>query len=901
MLRSLPALVCPLALTAFGLAQESAALFDAPVIQLPDDSPPFQKLFDYDGDGDMDAVGTRNEVNGNECQVSVWRNDNGTFVLAYNEVRTMTGTWGLNMAITTGDFDNDGDEDFVVGSGPSIIDYRNNNHGTSWSSIETPMPQKISDLATGDFDGDGQDDLAILTRNYYATTGELILRMASGTVTTSSTSFVLTCRLQPINVDADPNDEIGVWRPNLPTLDLFDCNASSIQSLSTMTATPADPSQLFYWSSGDIDGDGDADLTAFELPTFTLPARVHTWRQTSNHAFVADAAYLGGPAEFLADADGDGDLDGVCCGGGTSSPAYWPMLDTGSRFEIALNDGTGKLAPSFTIPNRGSPRMAGVADVDLDGDIDLVAGCAVYYSRGVLNRAITPLAGGLERYSSASNTGWRTHLDDFDRDGDLDFLSTIEAQAQNDGSGAFTLQPHDPALLPVGFTAGVPRFRGDFDGDGAPDFVVPLFLNGAFDHMALLRNNGSGHLRYEGVAAPIGQQIGNQPVWYMTMVSSPITADLDGDGDIDIVASADVSYANPYHSEVWWNQGNGHFVPGPTQPTERTECVADFDGDGVLDLFVRTLDGVPSVRLGDGHPNFTYAPAIAVLPALPGFGYAIDVDTFVVVDANDDGRPDILAREEISLPQDDMVLYCNTTTTAGAPTFQSAPITSSVRGSLGNVIFADVNDDGRTDRIVLSPGDRSFAAQIFIRDAGDGSVLQPNHYQQPVEQVIWDGFGGDADGDGDIDLIGQQVVRNLQRPSPTCGLREQYGDATAGEAGIAPLFGATGSIQAGETKILRLSGVTGPTIGVLALSLAPANLPNVPAGATCLVDPTFAALATWALNEPGDGFARGSAEMHVTMPPGIQGIDFYEQVFVLDPAAPQWLAASNGLHIRVGG
>jgi hypothetical protein len=40
-------------------AQESRAHYDSPVVVLEQDSPAFQRLFDFDDDGFMDAFGSR--------------------------------------------------------------------------------------------------------------------------------------------------------------------------------------------------------------------------------------------------------------------------------------------------------------------------------------------------------------------------------------------------------------------------------------------------------------------------------------------------------------------------------------------------------------------------------------------------------------------------------------------------------------------------------------------------------------------------------------------------------------------------------------------------------------------------------------------------------------------------
>jgi hypothetical protein len=51
-------------------AQEGDAVLHAPLAVLPVDSPPFQRLVDVDGDGDLDAVGSRIHENRSSAQIA---------------------------------------------------------------------------------------------------------------------------------------------------------------------------------------------------------------------------------------------------------------------------------------------------------------------------------------------------------------------------------------------------------------------------------------------------------------------------------------------------------------------------------------------------------------------------------------------------------------------------------------------------------------------------------------------------------------------------------------------------------------------------------------------------------------------------------------------------------------
>ena len=89
---------------------------------------------------------------------------------------------------------------------------------------------------------------------------------------------------------------------------------------------------------------------------------------------------------------------------------------------------------------------------------------------------------------------------------------------------------------------------------------------------------------------------------------------------------------------------------------------------------------------------------------------------------------------------------------------------------------------------------------------------------------------------------------------------------------------------------------------MLAQSVAPADLPDfVLPGLHLLIDPGTLNSVLWLLTQPGLGTASGAARLTLGLPPGLTNVDFCEQVFVFDPAAPSSVAASNGLSQHIGG
>jgi hypothetical protein len=180
----------------------------------------------------------------------------------------------------------------------------------------------------------------------------------------------------------------------------------------------------------------------------------------------------------------------------------------------------------------------------------------------------------------------------------------------------------------------------DVDRDGHLDIVVS---NDSPDRKLVYRNDGTGHFTEFGTFGDA-----RWSTRYITL------ADLDGDGYPDIVVANRGDYPDlvngrpgtgpevPTPSYVCLNDRTGHF---PTcQPLPHTEsatsiAVADFDGDGALDLFVPHRDGGQSYVLwNDGKGHFAAATKVGPVRAWIRMGVAGDLDG--------DGRPDLAIIDE---------------------------------------------------------------------------------------------------------------------------------------------------------------------------------------------------------------------------------------------------------------
>ncbi|MBK8100408.1 MAG: VCBS repeat-containing protein, partial [Planctomycetes bacterium] len=218
-------------------------------------------------------------------------------------------------------------------------------------------------------------------------------------------------------------------------------------------------------------------------------------------------------------------------------------------------------------------------DVDSDGDLDLVAGTARRPHRLLLGdgRGAFTTASLSQLLAPASAWPQSADLADIDGDGDLDLLvgndfALLGRVHTNNGAGVFT--DVTAAALPptVGFVQN--QVIADFDGDGDVDWLTVEDSGCRF-----YRNNGSGQFADASAVALNGVPVVYGIPWELTAPA----ADIDNDGDLDAMIPTGLG---PQLLLV--NQG-GVLRPHANQPPgPLSDCqFADADGDGDFDLVSR--------------------------------------------------------------------------------------------------------------------------------------------------------------------------------------------------------------------------------------------------------------------------------------------------------------------------
>jgi hypothetical protein len=640
---------------------------------------------------------------------------------------------------------------------------------------------------------------------------------------------------------------------------------------------------------GDVDGDGDEDLALFDATGYAL------YRRLGPASWTLEPRRSGGPAARFADVDRDGDLDGVCCGGGGNSSEEF---DQPATFRIALNDGDGGFAPAFTIPGLGAREIAGAADLDGDGDVDLAGGQCVYFARG-------PLKGPPQRALGAAQCA--RSLFDFDFDGDADFTpgaGTFPRHLGDGRSSPFTLLS-PPA--PAGTSDEGPGLPGDWDGDGDRDLIVRRWQGTAFLEMRLLLNEGGGTYADGGTASAVDLLpgvVGVRP-------ESSFALDLDLDGDVDLVTTHRGPNRASHWTRTWLNDGGGQL----TLSWLRT-------GDWALAFAPLTGSPAPDAVLV--HPPFAGYDILEDIYLYPGLGTGAFESTSVlsarlgtgvsaagiaIADFDLDGDVDLAGAFEFGGYDSRYGMGWFLPSNAGTFSLDERVLldrlepadSSTPPAPLARVAHAvDANGDGLQDVVLSSPLSRRAAVSIVLR-ASDNSGWLPPRYQvvypvdpdDPDNVVAEVGAWLDLDGDGDPEYVTDVVWDGTPHGEREWGARRQDTAGSPDAAGRVPTLGASGSLRPGGTLQVRLTNVPAGAVGILEVAGA-----QVRDRIRALPERFFPVLTllTTGPETPGAGLWTRT----LVIPPSFAAAEHRLRVELLDPDDPGRSLRSNQLALSFG-
>ena len=308
--------------------------------------------------------------------------------------------------------------------------------------------------------------------------------------------------------------------------------------------------------------------------------------------------------------------------------------------------------------------------------------------------------------------------------------------------------------------------RADYDNDGDADIVL---LRGAWEkpaRLSLLRNKGGGVFDDVTIASGVGEPLSTE---------SAVWGDYDNDGLIDLFVCGEFHGDAPDPRNLcrlYHNQGDGTFKNVAEQAGVANERLAkgsawgDYDGDGLLDLFVSNLDGPCRLYHNEGKGRFRDV-ALNIGVRGPSHHHSFSCWFW---DFDNDGRLDLFVNDYTPSLADVVAYYLGILTKdAGHPRLYrnlgaEGFLDVSVEAGLARPIpamganFADIDNDGYLDAyfgtgwmsysgLVPNVMLKSIEGRRFedVTDSTRTGHLQKGH---GVSFADWD-----CDGDPDLFIV----------------------------------------------------------------------------------------------------------------------------------------------------
>jgi len=531
-------------------------------------------LGDVDGDGDLDAITCEfgdNEVIWHE---NVFGNGEG-----WATQQVAAGVGNPSDAVLH-DVDVDGDLDVVVAGFHEVswIENRLDEPSPGWTShdVDTDLTA-ASSVLVGDVTGDGVEEIVAGMVN-----GRLLAYWTRGSDPTgpwTRSTLQSSYRVADVGlVDVDQDGDLDILASRFYAseggLRYWENDGSGSFTEHNLGGVS---NQIRGSAVGDLDGDGDADFAVATGSSDSVETIEN--RTIRSRSIMSTASFHrgGSPSPIdveVADLDRDGDMDLVSFDG-----------DSRLRFrDTAADTGTVLAAIPSTLV---SPEVFRLGDVDNDGDLDAVMGFASgleWLENFGVGNAFAP--------HTISGSAYLVELElvDLDGNGHLDVvgydggIGELRWWANSDDGGDWTA-----STLQQSITVFHEIAVGDVDHDGLPDVVVS-----ADDALS--------------VASASSADEGGPVVIANGAFTVAETGDFDGDGDTDVAAYV------PSDDEIayWLSDGSGAWsetrVPGPPSVAGLEGFDLELDGD--LDLAatrggdpgrVLVNAGIPVAPLPDGQ------------------------------------------------------------------------------------------------------------------------------------------------------------------------------------------------------------------------------------------------------------------------------------------------------------
>jgi hypothetical protein len=490
----------------------------------------------------------------------------------------------------------------------------------------------------------------------------------------------------------------------------------------------------------DLDGDGDQDFLLGNVNS--APLFVENIGSITAPAFAIGPNYSAGVSSLAAevgvcaDMDADGDLD-LVTGGYTGLHLF---INVGTTMEPVFNE----LAGYFSGLTVGSNPVPDLADVDNDGDMDMVVGLSE--DGGV--RLYTNIGSAVSGQFSEANmqvlgdVGLYAYpvFCDLDGDNDQDILVGRDSHGfiyyQNNGS---------PTVADWQTNASAFSGLGNASYWNSPD-LADLNNDGLYD---LVYGTASGPLQYY-----VNTGTALSPIWTANTnlfggvldvggASSPVFYDFDGDGDLDMISGSqmgDIKYfenTGTIHAPAWMEDSS--YFSSIDHSIYSAVAIGDVNGDGLPDAIIGDLSGNLYFHRNTG---MGFIEEAGVLPTISLGGWSVPR----LWDRDGDGDLDLATGNEAGT-----LRYYQNQGTATTPNYvETAGFFSGIDvGSNCVPSFGDLDNDGDWDFVAgnLSGSVACYTWQGFGW-VGNSTLIGGITTDQNAAPALVD-----LDADGDLDLV----------------------------------------------------------------------------------------------------------------------------------------------------
>ena len=725
----------------------------------------------------------------------------GAVEIPFAGAQNAVSSWSEPLDHAVADLDGDGDLDWVaVSAAEDRVSAWLQGNG-SWGPqiyIDATLTDPSS-VTVADFDGDGDLDVAASDGAgnvyWYANNGSAGGWSRSSLGDKGSGAPIL----EVADLDGDSYPDLLAADPASPHT-VFWCRTVPGSGLSSSCTTVTQTARLpTAVTAADVDGDGDLDVVVTAGTTAGPNEAVYWVSNTAGDGSSWSTESVGSvltAAQDVAaeDFDQDGDVD---------------LMVTDGAGDVVIYRNSGLVWSTFTVTATVSVEALDLGDVDLDGDLDVVAtddgsGDVLWWENvdGFTSSWIEH-----EIYSSGNGPA-EPRLVDGDGDGDLDVYF-----ARVDGHALSILENTSPgrsATFPVmefagtGFDQPETLSAADVDGDGDPDLVGTA---AADDEIAWWANPGGLGSGVEWVKTTV--------VDNFDLADTAAPADIDGDGDLDILAAA----LND-NAVVWLENTAGDGSAWTRHDIVGTFDVpwvyaGDVDRDGDVDAVVLERDADTIAwwenTAGDGSAWTEHLVDSSRLNPI----YA------EVVDLDEDGDMDIAVASAVS---DGLDWFENTA--GDGSTWTRRTVATGLNGPLW-LASGDIDGDGDLDLMATSTGD---GTRWYANPGTAGGTWLARTVMTWTGSLRRSALA-DLDRDGDLDVAvafySSSRVRWYENPGNGFNWTEHDTDGTLGrvEDVVAADFDQDGDLDlaavASFSDLVALWSNAGGQLGLMTTDQAP--------------------------------------------------------------------------------